>query len=552
MSNLPAVRSRVEPQGSRILQQFKADRERQRQLQRVGRGHRPVYVALARGYDAAKHDNLTFGWTSHSASANEDVRAALDTVRARSRDLAANNDYMRRFLRMCEINIVGPNGFTYKNLASANSGAADEAARDLIALHWAQWGKRGVCEVTGRYSFTGLLKQVVRATARDGEYLLRIVRGRAARNAYSFALQLLDIDRLDTRFNGEHNGNRLIMGVEVDASGRPVAYHLHTKHPKDWSYIDHSGRTIERVLASDILHGGIADRPEQYRFMPWAHTAMLRLEMLGKFQTAAIAAARKGAETFGVLQRSADADPTLHPLGGEGGEGEGEEGADGEIYQTSLPGQWDTLPPGYTMQAFESAYPNALFGEFVKDALRGVSAGFSVSYHGLGNDLEGVNFSSIRAGVLDERDSWMDFQGFFIEDVLDRVHDEWLGISLLAGAITYPTGSALPAVKRDSFTAHKFTGRRWQWVDPKKDADANRQAVQDGHKSHADVAAEQGRDFYDVVDAIATEQEYARSKGVQLGTMAPASATAAAPSPAPAPAASKEEEEEDDAESKQK
>ena len=99
--------------GSRILNAFVAKRQAER---------RAINVKNVRGYDAAKRDHLTAGWTSSSASANEDIRNALEIVRARSRDLAANNDYMRKFLRMCEVNIVGPHGFRYKNL-TANPGA---------------------------------------------------------------------------------------------------------------------------------------------------------------------------------------------------------------------------------------------------------------------------------------------------------------------------------------------------------------------------------------------------------------------------------------------
>jgi lambda family phage portal protein len=160
-----------------------------------------------------------------------------------------------------------------------------------------------------------------------------------------------------------------------------------------------------------------------------------------------------------------------------------------------------------------------------------VSSGFNVSYNGLGNDLEGVNFSSIRAGVLDERDSWMDLQAFFIENVLEPIHDEWISMALLSGAMTLGSGKALPAVKLDQFKDHTFTGRRWQWVDPTKDGEANRLAVQDGSKSRTQVAAEQGRDFYEIVDELAQENEYAKSKGVTLGAVEKALA-----SPAAAPA----------------
>ena len=39
----------------------------------------------------------------------------------------------------------------------------------------------------------------------------------------------------------------------------------------------------------------------------------------------------------------------------------------------------------------------------------------------MANDLEGVNFSSIRSGTLEERDKWAADQQWFIETVLERI-----------------------------------------------------------------------------------------------------------------------------------
>ena len=46
-----------------------------------------------RDFAAAGFNRLTGGWNSTNASANADLFRALDTLRARSRDLCNNNDY---------------------------------------------------------------------------------------------------------------------------------------------------------------------------------------------------------------------------------------------------------------------------------------------------------------------------------------------------------------------------------------------------------------------------------------------------------------------------
>ena len=509
--------------GSRILAQWNAQRAMAR---------RPV-VSVVRGFDAAKDDHLTAGWKATNNSIDADARAQLDKLRMRSRDLSHNNDYMRKFLRMVAVNVVGPNGFIFKSLAReylpSGQVQVDAAARDVVERHFAMWCKpRGGADVTKHTSLQGLLKLAIKAAARDGEYLIRKIRGDDARNPYKFALQILDIDRLDTQRNGVFQGNEVVMGVEIDTIGQPVAYHLLASHPGALTYALNRGQRYERVPAEDIFHGFIADRPEQRRGLPWAHTAMLRLEMLGKFQTAALVASRKGAETVGVLQRTLDADipaPGSSPIGAV-------DPATGQAYETSLPGTWDTLPAGYTMQAYESRYPDQVFGQFVKDALRGVASGLGVAYNGLGNDMEGVNFSSIRAGVIEERECWIELQNWLIEQLVTPIFTEWLGMALLAGALKFPNGSALPATKLDKFAEHQFLGRRWQWVDPEKDGQANERAVKNGWKTNEQVAAEQGFDFFDNVEAIQQEQTWAADHDVQLGDPAPAPPAAPAVDPA--------------------
>ncbi|MBK7121299.1 MAG: phage portal protein [Comamonadaceae bacterium] len=71
----------------------------------------------------------------------------------------------------------------------------------------------------------------------------------------------------------------------------------------------------------------------------------------------------------------------------------------------------------------------------MKTRLRSIASGMGVTYHGLANDLEGVNFSSIRSGTLEERDAWMVLQDWFAEAFLRPVFGEWLSWSLTKGAI---------------------------------------------------------------------------------------------------------------------
>ena len=151
----------------------------------------------------------------------------------------------------------------------------------------------------------------------------------------------------------------------------------------------------------------------------------------------------------------------------------------------------------------------------------------------LANDLEGVSYSSIRSGVLEERDQWMVIQRWFIDSVLEPIFDEWISAALLNGALTMPNGSALPLAKADKFASHQFRGRRWQWVDPLKDIEAARLAIQTGVSSPQRIAAQMGVDVEDIIDELARFEDYVQSANV--GSVSIVSATANKPPVVDAP-----------------
>ena len=64
-----------------------------------------------RAFEAAAFTRLTAGWITSSNTLDADLRAGLDTMRARSREMCQNNEYAVRFLAMVRANVIGPQGF---------------------------------------------------------------------------------------------------------------------------------------------------------------------------------------------------------------------------------------------------------------------------------------------------------------------------------------------------------------------------------------------------------------------------------------------------------
>ena len=66
------------------------------------------------------------------------------------------------------------------------------------------------------------------------------------------------------------------------------------------------------------------------------------------------------------------------------------------------PGSLIPLPPGTDIR-FSNPTESDAYGPFVKNHLRAVAAGMGLPYELVSGDLEGVTYSSIRAGLIEFR-----------------------------------------------------------------------------------------------------------------------------------------------------
>lgn len=465
-----------------------------------------------RNFAGARPFGALQSWQPQNWSADALARSDLDRLRARARSLARDNDYMRKFLQMVESNIVGREGFALQmRVPLDSSDQPDTLANRAIEAAFGRWARRGVCDVTGTLSFADVQRLLVRSVARDGEALVRHIGG--FENGYGYAVQVLDIDRLDTDFNrpAQYGKNAVRMGVELNDYSRPVAYWLRTAHPGENHLLSETEQFHERVPAEQISHIYLHDRPEQRRGFPWVASAIIGLQNLGGYQEAAIIAARVGASKMGFFKQTEEADNFLPPIDGQ----EQDNGRGGlDLIDSVEPGTFHELPQGYDFTPFNPDYPHANYDAFVKASLRGIASGLGVAYHSLANDLEGVNFSSIRSGTLEERDAWMALQNWFTEAFLYDVFERWIAAALLHGAVKSAAGMPLPAAKLDKFSNHHWQGRRWAWVDPLKDINAHKEAVSLAVKSRRAIADEMGVDFDDVVAQIEQENQLLSEKGI--------------------------------------
>jgi len=479
--------------------------------------------AAARNYEAAKPSRIAAGFNifGGSRSANEDIRWDLRGLIAHSRKQAQNNDYLKAYLSLVRRNVIGANGIKLQNDARNADGSLDKAANDSVESAWTKWGKRGECSLDGESSWLGIEKLAAQTVARDGTMLLRQYSGRSY-GAFGYRVQPLEVDFLDIEMSADlPNGNVVRMGIELDGNNRRVAYHMFTRHPGE--YLPGRAREKIRVPASQIICLFRPERPGQLLGVPWAYTALRRLNMLRGYEEAAITAARVGAAKMGFYVQQANAEPPVDI------EGTGEQSEAGHLVREMEPGMMETLPQGWDFKPHDPAYPSGEIKSFVQVVLQGAAAGLDVSYPTLANDLSNVNFSSLRAGKGEEREEWRDVQQWIIESLHEEVFSRFLPMAFLMGQM-----GNLPASKLEKFMQPRWRPRGWAYVSPGEEANANQREMAAMIRSPQQIVAERGEDLETVFADIAAAKVLAEQFGLDFNPMPPGHETAAPP---PDPAA---------------
>ena len=153
------------------------------------------------------------------------------------------------------------------------------------------------------------------------------------------------------------------------------------------------------------------------------------------------------------------------------------------------------------------------YSEFLRTQFRAVAAAIGITYEQLTGDLTGVNYSSIRAGMLEfRRRCEMVQHGVLVHQLCRPVWAAWMKQAVLSGALTAP-GFARGGRRRE-YLAAKWIPQGWQWVDPEKEFKAMLLAIRSGLMSRSEAISAFGYDAEDVDREIAADNQRADDLGL--------------------------------------
>ncbi|BBM66348.1 phage portal protein [Vibrio alfacsensis] len=445
---------------------------------------RMVVSEQRRMYDSASPDRMTLSWDSNPYTADQVIYHQLEILRARSRHQARNNDYVIRLIQVLQDNIVGASGFKLRSKVYTKQGRSHKKARQLVESAWQAFED---CS-----SLVEIEKLIISAMVTDGESFVFLRTDRKG----NLRPELIDPCRIDVNFNDtQTNGNAVVMGIEYDELMDPVAYHINDSYEREHPGVGaaYTGKRT-RIPAEHILHVFRKLFVGQKRGIPWVAPSLGRLFQLSEAEKAALTAFRIGAAKMGFFSSPEDEEYT----------GDGESG---EMMLNAEAGTFENIG-NLQFHAFDPSYPSGDFAPFVERILKGVSSGWGVDYHTIGNDLSGVNYSSARVGSLDTRENYKGLQGWVVQAFVKPLFNRFIELCQVKRSFGGITLSA------QELQEAQFVGRRWDWVDPQKEANGKKILYELKAISLSQIIRDRGDDPEDVFLEIAEENHLMEQLGI--------------------------------------
>ena len=180
--------------------------------------------------------------------------------------------------------------------------------------------------------------------------------------------------------------------------------------------------------------------------------------------------------------------------------------------KTISPGMIRELDPGDDVSVVNPNGQSTDATTYIKLMQHMIGAGQGLSYEATSRDMSETNYSSARQGMIEDELTYDDEKELLME-VMDEIYETFV-ISCVLSGIIQVTGFW---ENKEKYMGHTWTAAPKKWIDPAKEATANKTALNTGQKTYQQLAAENGRDWKEQLDETIEVLKYARDQGLEMG-----------------------------------
>jgi len=444
-------------------------------------------MAYRFGYDVLDRSRLRTKRIGLGGTGDQQLTAdALDKLRDICRDMGRNNPLVTGILRVEANGVVGTETQIQARTGDDGWNAAAEQLWDDEMI--AQPG-----DVTGRFDFHALLKKFFLSYRRDGDAFVLFL---------DDSLQAIEGEEVGTPWGSKNDALYFDVnnGVAFSKQTRRVIGYYIGKRNK-WGYI--RNEDYQRYPADVVHHLFNTERFTCSRGEPALTSSVHFIEQLCGYIDAELVASKINA-CWPMMVRTYDT--TGMPAGYTGGVSATGKTEDEKIIEKIEPGQVWHGEPGEDIAAIGAARPPSAFDSFVLRMLAFIGRPLCLPLMLITGDFSGATFMNARIAYQEARENWKDEQNLVLKPFIRRVWLWKVAKWIERGDLT----------ARDDWKRHEIWCKRWPYVNPYQEADADKLQLANGTMTRTEICARQGRDFRDVTDERAKEEEYLQTKKVVL------------------------------------
>lgn len=437
-----------------------------------------------RSYDGAAGGRRWRGQPEMPATLSA-MHAARGPLARRARYLASNNALAASGVEAWVSALVG----TGIKPQSAHVNPDIRAALNLAFESWTDDADADLLT-----DFYGLQALMVRRMVIDGEAFALLLNTDSG-----FRIRLIDSEQVDASLNRVIENGRIVQGIEFNNQGQRVAYHVLPERPGMPFAV---AQQPVRVPAEDVIHLFRPETPGQVRGISWYAPVILRLADLDSWRDAQLVRQKIAAMLAGFVT---SVDGSGKPFDGE------QTGSN--LVGGLEPGTLKFLDPGQDVKFSTPAGIGVEVIDFAKLTEREIAVGLGLPASVLTGDLSDVNYSSIRAGLVEWRRRIEALQhGVVAFQAMRPIWRRWAATEVLSGRVQTTVQSALPV---------KFIAPKQAWVDPAKDVQAELEAIAGGLMSRREAVTSRGVDIEALDAEIAADNERASTLGLTFTAPTP-------------------------------
>ena len=462
-------------------------------------------------YGANATKKAVIGWTHGGGSHREDIEEHISTLRQRSRDLYCGGSTLATgAIKRLRTNAVGTGLHLKSTINEEILGISSEEARKLeetIEREFAHWANSTNCDIERIDNFYQLQQLALLNALLSGDSFALMTTTKRTGSIYDLRIELVEADRVSTPDNETINP-LYCEGVEKNANGEVVAYHISKFHPL--SFRDREPREWVRVKAfgektgrRNVIHVMNRERIGQVRGVPFLSPVIETIKQLGRYTEAEVlAAVINGLFTVFIEKESASDDVPFGEAVPEDMQVDSEDEGSIEL----APGAVIDLGEGEKANMVNPGRPNPNFDPFVMAVIKQIGAALEIPYELLIMAFSN-NYSASRAAILEFFKVIKMYRAWFVTDFCQPIYEEWLCEAVAKGRINAPGFFNDPIIK-DAYCSAEWNGPSAGQLDPKKEVEAAELRVQGGFSTRERETTElTGTDFYKNIKQRKREEE---------------------------------------------